>query len=104
MNKSVIFDRLSGCMIEYVENYLLNKSQSKIIPSYKVDYEISQEILFEIEKSLQGDIDTIWYHKISECVDINDLPTYLQKLVIQCLPLFFERFPQYKGCDSLQLK
>ena len=36
-----LWDRLAGEILEYVENYCLVKSQSKIKPSYEVDYEIN---------------------------------------------------------------
>lgn len=99
----VLFDRLAGGLMLYVENYYLHKSQNKILPSYKVDYEISKDIISEIEKSTQSNnIDEIWYHKISGCKNINELPDYLKELITQYLPKFFKEYPQYKNSEYLK--
>ena len=100
----VLFDRLAGGVLEYVKNYYLSKIQSFVTPSYDVDYEVSQEILFEIEKSIKKNIDDIWYHQISNCKNINDLPYYLQSLIIQYLPRFLKQYPQYENHKNLQIK
>ena len=75
------------------------KSQSKIKPSYEVDYEIN--CLEELKK--HSDYDNYWPHQISECQNINDLPTYLQELVLQYLPRFFIRHPEYHNLDCLKI-
>lgn len=95
-----LWDRLAGGLQEYVENYCLYKSQSKVEPSYDVDYEI--DCLDELQKHTT--VNDYWVHQISGCKHINDLPTYLQKLVIQYLPRFFEKYPMYKGAECLQKK
>lgn len=82
-----------------MENYCLVKSQSKIKPSYEVDYEIN--CLEELKK--HSDYDNYWPHQISECQNINDLPTYLQELVLQYLPRFFIRHPEYQNLDCLKI-
>ena len=94
-----LWDRLAGEILEYVENYCLVKSQSKIKPSYEVDYEIN--CLEELKK--HGDYDNYWPHQISGCKNINDLPTYLQELVLQYLPRFFIRYPEYQNLDCLKI-
>ena len=99
MDTGVLWDRLAGGLQEYVENYYLYESQSKIKPSYDVDYEI--ECLDELQKHTS--VDDYWLHQISGCKHINDLPTYLQKLVIQYLPRFFKDYPEYKYEDCLFL-
>lgn len=100
---SVLFDRLAGGLRGYVENYYLHKSQSKILPSYKVDYEISKDIINGIEKSTQSEnMDDMWYLKISGCTNIDELPDYLKKLIVQYLPRFFKEYPQYKNSEYLK--
>ncbi len=94
----------------YVDNYFLSQasnnenSKFKVQPTYKVDYEIPEEIINELKKSYENDdINKIWCHLISGCRNINDLPDYLQKLVIMYLPRFFKQYPQYKDHLSLQI-
>ena len=105
----VLFDRLAGGLMLFVDNYFLSKAsydentRFKIQPSYNVDYEISEEIIKELEKSCEGGIDEIWYHYISSCRNINDLPDYLQKLTILYLPKFFKQYPQYENHFCLQI-
>ena len=95
---NVLFDRLAGGLLIYVENYLLHNSKGKILPSYAVDYEIPQDIISEIEKStLSNNKDDIWYLKVSGCKNINELPMYLQNLIIQYMPKFLEQYPQYEN-------
>lgn len=99
MNINILWDRLAGEILEYVENFCLYKSQSKIKPSYEVDYNI--ECLDELQK--HTDIEDYWAHQIASCTNINDLPAYLQGLVLQYLPRFFEKYPEYKDADCLKL-
>lgn len=87
MDIGVLWDRLAGGIQEYVENYCLYKSESKIKPSYEVDYQI--DCLDELQKHTT--VNDYWVHQISGCKHINDLPTYLQELVLQYLPRFFIR-------------
>lgn len=99
MDIGVLWDRLAGGLQEYVENYCLYKNQSKIKPSYDVDYEI--ECLDELQKHTS--VDDYWVLQIAGCEHINNLPIYLQKLVIQYLPRFFKDYPEYKYVDCLFL-
>ena len=100
---NVLFDRLAGGLILYVDNYYLHKAKGKILPSYKVDYKISKDIITQIEKSLtSGNMDDIWYHKISKCKSVKELPDYLKELTAQYLPKFFDEYPQYKSSKYLK--
>ncbi len=111
MNETnVLFDRLAGTLMLYVENFFLNQAtynddmKIKVQPSYKVDYEISEDIILGLKESaLSNNIDNIWYHKISGCKNINDLPEYLIKLIVQFLPRFFEQYPQYTNEECLKV-
>lgn len=100
MDIDVLWDRLAGGLQEYVENYCLYKSQSKIMPSYDVDYKI--DCLDVLQKHTT--VDDYWVHQISGCDNINDLPVYLQELVLQYLPRFFEKYPIYRDAECLQKK
>ena len=106
----ILFDRLAGTLMLYVDNYFLSKSiyrkdtKFKIQPSYEVDYEIPEEILEELKKSItKDDMDNIWFHLISGCRDINDLPDYIQKLIIMYLPRFIAQYPQYQDHPCLKI-
>lgn len=99
MDIGVLWDRLAGGLQEYVENYCLYISQSKIKPSYEVDYEI--DCLDKLHKHTT--VNDYWVHQISGCNHINDLPTYLQELVLQYLPRFFIRYPEYQNLDCLKI-
>lgn len=106
-NVKVLFDRLAGCLKIYVENYQLENNGGGVFhlqPSYPVDYEISQDILNAIEQSYGGKTDDIWYIKISSCQSVRELPNYLQELISQFLPKFFEQFPQYKNAPALEIQ
>ncbi len=103
--KEILWDRLAGMLMIYVDNYFIKKSggRLKIQPSYEVDYEISESILKEISKTpSEEDRGKIWYHGIAACRDINDLPETLQELVVQFLPKFFQEYPMYCGEDCLK--
>lgn len=100
MDIGVLWDRLAGGLKEYVDNYCLHKSQSKIKPSYEVDYKI--DCLDELQKHTT--LDDYWLHQVSGCKNINELPRYLQELVAQYLPHFFEKYPEYKLESCLYLK
>lgn len=63
MDIGVLWDRLAGGLQEYVENYCLYKNQSKIKPSYDVDYEI--ESLDELQKHTS--VDDYWVLQIAGC-------------------------------------
>lgn len=108
MKTEILFERLAGSLITYVENYFLsnekNNTKFKIKPSYAVNYEIPESILTNLKKSVESDdIDNIWYHQISGCKNINELPDYLQKLIAQYLPMFLKQYPQYNNADCLAL-
>lgn len=102
---SVMWDRLSGLLVEYVENYILEKRADKntkfnLKPTYTVDYVIDDiDGLFS-----QTNTDDYWALKIAACKNINWLPPHLKKLVVQFLPRFFEKYPEYKSNESLILK
>ena len=99
MDIGVLWDRLAGELREYVENWCLSRSQSRIKPSYEIDYEIN--CLEELKKHTT--LDDYWVHRISACENINDLPIYLQELVLQYLPRFFKNHPEYKNLDCLKI-
>lgn len=99
MEIGVLWDRLAGELREYVENWCLSRSQSRIKPSYEIDYEIN--CLEELKKHTT--LDDYWVHRISACENINDLPIYLQELVLQYLPRFFKNHPEYKNLDCLKI-
>lgn len=94
----------------YVENFFISKSKHegsiiKPLPPYKVDYEISDEIIEYLKKNTQeGGIENLWYHKISTYGNVNDIPSPLRELVIQFLPRFIAQYPQYKDEPSIQVK
>lgn len=100
---SVMWDRLGGLLVEYVENYLLEKQNNTIFslePTYTVDYEIEDiDRLFS-----QASTSDYWALKITACENINQLPSHLKKLVIQFLPRFFETYPEYATHKSLIVK
>lgn len=107
-NKEVILDRLAGGLMLYVENYTLaknknNRNKLKLGPSYAVDYEIAPEVLELLQESCKGSVSEVWYHQISGCQDINELPEYLKNLVIQYLPRFFEEYPEYADDECLRI-
>lgn len=109
--KEILWDRLAGTIVEYVENYFLQKEvgdrsgKFHIGPSYDVDYEISDEILRAIDESMcTGKIENYWVFQIDSCRDINELSKPLQQLVIQYLPKFYKMFPEYKDAECLMLK
>ncbi len=97
----ILFDRLAGKLVEYVENYhLANKSSDcdfSLQPSYPVDYTINN---FDMGST----IDDWWVHKIAGCLNINDLPDDLKELTVQFLPRFYNEFPQYKNEKCLKLR
>lgn len=94
MDNNVLWDRLAGEITIYVENYLIKQSgggKFHLKPSYPVDYEID-----DIDKILSdSSLDGYYAHKISGCKNINELPNDIKKLVIQYLPRFFARWPEY---------
>lgn len=104
----VLWDRLAGELMEYVENYELSKSDGgkwKIEPSYNVDYKIEEEIISELYRTLEAkDICNIWYHQVEFCTNINELPLYLKKLLKQFLPRFLSEYPQYQNAECLKIK
>lgn len=109
--KEILWDRLSGTIVEYVENYFLQKEADDesgklhIGPSYDVDYKISDEILKAIDDSMcTGKIENYWFFQIDACRDINELSKPLQQLVRQYLPKFYKMFPEYKDAECLVLK
>lgn len=103
----VLWDALAGMLMIYVDNYLLKKNgggKLKLQPSYEVNYEISEEIIAELKKTLKGEnVSDIWYMKIAGCRNINELPLQFQKLIMQFLPRFYEEYPQYADIDCLRL-
>lgn len=100
---SVMWDRLGGLLVEYVENFLLkkyNNTKFSLEPTYTVDYEIKDiDRLFS-----QTSSSDYWVLKIMACENINQLPLHLKKLVIQFLPRFFEEYPEYAAHKSLIVK
>ena len=93
MDYAVLWDRLAGGLLVYVENYLLAKAGGKMKPSYPVDYEVANA-----EKLLSDrTIDDFFAYKVVECRDVNLLPEDLKKLVLQYLPKFYDTYPEYKG-------
>lgn len=103
----ILFDRLAGTIQIYVENYLLVRNGGgyfKLEPSYKVDYEISRDIINYINQSLDGKAEDIWYFKIALCNSIDEIEKPLRTLVVQFLPRFFEMYPQYKDEECLKIR
>ncbi|MDD6233089.1 MAG: hypothetical protein PUA89_10305 [Frisingicoccus sp.] len=103
----VLFDRLAGSLMTYVENYLLKQhkvktGRLKISPSYEVDYEISDEIIRYINLTLEREDCFFWYFQIAACNDLSEVDEPLKSLVIQFLPKFFEQFPEYKNAECLK--
>ena len=102
----VLWDFLSAGVNEYVYNYFLARirdgrnSVFRLEPSYEVDYELNNTDELFREVSLEES----WMWKVAECRNINDLPPYLQELIVQYLPRFFERFPEFKDDESLKLR
>lgn len=97
---SVLWDRLAGEIEIYVKNYLLKKYGTHgISPSYNVDYKI-ENINELLSNKSAGES---WSTEISECRNINDLPKYLQNLIRQFLPLFFEKYPKYRFKQCLRI-
>lgn len=92
----------------YVENFMIARDSGggfNLQPSYEVDYEISDDIIEYLEKSLQdGVVENIWYHKISVYRNINNIPSPLFELAVQYLPIFLQEYPQYKDEWCLQIK
>lgn len=105
VQNDVLWDRLAGMLMIYVDNYLLKKNgggKLKLKPSYEVNYEIPEEILAELQKTLEsGDISEIWYIKIASCRNINELPSQFQRLIVLFLPRFYKEYPQYVDEDCL---
>lgn len=100
---SVMWDRLGGLLVEFVENYLLkkyNNTKFSLEPTYTVDYEIEDIDSFFLQASASDN----WVLKITACENINQLPPHLKKLVIQFLPRFFEKYPEYATHKSLIVK
>lgn len=93
MYYEVLWDRLAGGLLIYVQNYLLAKSGGKIKPSYAVDYEVANADKLFLDQT----VDSFFAHKIAECRDVNSLPEDLKTLVFQYLPRFYEMYPEYKG-------
>lgn len=105
----VMWDRLTGGLMLYIENFELKKCSGvgrfNLNPSYKVDYEIADEILEYLEKTTEEEnIDSYWHMQIGSCRNINNLPPYLQQLVIQFLPRFLAQYPQYKDAKCLKIE
>lgn len=104
----VLWDRLAGNLMEYIKNYELSKSDKgewKIEPSYNVDYEIEEEIISELYRTLEAkDCRSFWYHQVEFCTNINELPLYLKKLVEQFLPRFLSEYPQYQDAECLKIE
>lgn len=103
MDCAVLWDRLAGEIVVYVENYILFKTGGanfRLNPSYPVDYEIENVEEIVSDKSVDG----YFAHKISGCRDVNELPTHLKKLVMQYLPRFLANHPEYSNEECLTIK
>ncbi len=100
----VLWDRLAGTLKTYVEDYLLKMEGGKLQPSCQVDYELDAETVLFLQNTLNsGDIENVWYLRISGCKDINELPDELKRVVRQFLPRFFEKFPEYEDANCLKI-
>lgn len=110
-DEDILWDRLAGTILIYVENYAMQKKIDErektgkkgysdelpfLKPSYPVDY--------EIENVEQFRDDEPWALEISKYQNINDLPGSLKKLVIGYLPRFFKDFPEYRDAECLKVR
>lgn len=98
----VLWDRLAGGLQIYVENYYLKITgggKLKLQPSYNVDYVIEDIDLLK----KHNEINDYWVFKIGGCRNINELPVFLRKLVVQFLPRFFQEYPQYRDVECLKI-
>lgn len=103
----ILWAILAGELRVYVQNYELSKSAEgigkwKLGPSYNVDYEIEEEIIFELYAA--KDMSSWWYYQILNCTNINELPLYLKKLLKQFLPRFLFEYPEYQNAECLKIK
>ena len=106
-NNSVIFDRLSGGLCLFIENYQLQKKGGKIKPSYELsDKELNylDNHLIEIEefKGKAYNSKDGYIYQICTCENIKDLPTKIYSLIKCFLPRFLKQFPEYKDIDCLK--
>lgn len=103
MNNSALWDRLAGEVSVYIDNYIVAKNgggKFHLKPSYPVDYKIE-----DIDKIISArSIDEYYVHVISGCKNINELPEPIKKLVIQYLPRFFAKWPEYASEKCLRIK
>ena len=103
-NVDVLFDRLAGIITVYIEDFLLQARLNKKNNQNEIKSVIDDDIMMEIVKSVSQDqIENIWNHQIANCKNINNLPMYLQKLVVQFLPKFFDLYPEYKKEECLKI-
>ena len=95
MDVGTLTDRLAAGLSLYIENYFIAKDSGLLglKPTYAVDYEIAN--ISELSQYM--DIDNYWVYIITGSGHISDLPEYLQGLVKQYAPRFFEDYPQYKS-------
>ncbi len=101
----VLWDRLAGYAMTYVDNYELakcNGGRFKLNPSYDVDYEIPEAVLSYIQTTTDKEIKELWYMKIASCRNINELPEQLQVLIELILPRFYTVYPQYEDQKCLK--
>ncbi|MEY8367552.1 hypothetical protein AALA24_02175 [Anaerovoracaceae bacterium 42-11] len=101
----VLWDRLAGYAMTYVDNYELakcNGGKFKPNPSYNVDYEIPEAVLSYIQSTRDKGLKELWYMKIAGCRNINELPEQLQVLLELVLPRFYADYPDYENESCLR--
>ncbi len=104
----MLWDRFAGALAVYVENYLLKSGDEGsfgLKPSYEVDYEIADEIIDFLQKTLEtSGIENRWSFQIAACKNINELAPQLKQLAVQFLPKFLKQYPQYAQARCLEVE
>lgn len=107
IDKNVVFDRLSGGLCLYIENYQFQKNNGKIKPSYELsDKELNylDNHLEEIKlfKENAYNLKNGYIYQIFNCDNIKDLPKEVYSLIKCFLPRFLNQFPEYNDIDCLK--
>lgn len=87
MSAEIMWHRLAGDLLEYVNNF-----------AYK-DNDLKESISELKNHTNYGDY---WLNSVIECKNINDLPEYIKNIAKKYMPNFFSKYPQYKNKKALK--
>ena len=94
MAKDVAWDRFTGMLKNYIEEFAASKCMFFGEKTEQVDYEI------ENFDSLEED----WYSQLLNLDCISEYHEGLKKVAIQYLPIFLNEYPEYKNAECLKVE